>query len=133
MGDDYIESYGFAQETDAYMMLLLFVLCLAFSYFMLDDEYSDTETIGLRNILVLVAALQCFSDSNSIASRMNYYFMIFVPLLIPKIINRTSYKNRRICYLVGWVMVAYFIFYFFRRAHTGADVLETYPYYPFWQ
>lgn len=132
LGEEY-SSYGEVTETGAYMMLLLFVLCLVFSYFLLEDEYADEETLGLRNILVLATAIQCFAASNSIASRMNYYFMIFIPILMPKVIGRTSLKNRKWCIIIGWIMIMYFIFYFFRRAYTGADILQTFPYYAFWE
>lgn len=131
-GEEY-SSYGEATETGAFMMLLLFLLCLVFSYFLLEDEYADEETLGLRNILVIVAAIQTFSISSHIATRMNYYFMIFVPILIPKVIQRTSLKNRKWCIIIGWIMIMYFLYYFFRRAYTGADILQTYPYYAFWE
>lgn len=131
LGDEY-SAYSEVYDTGAYMMLMLFLLCLVFSYFLLEDEYADEETLGLRNILVLVAAIQCFAASNPIASRMNYYFMIFVPILIPKVINRSSLKNRKWCIIIGWIMTIYFVYYYFRRAYTGADILQTYPYYAFW-
>lgn len=132
LGEEY-SGYGEVSETGAYMMLLLFLLCMVFSFFMLENEYADGETLGLRNILVMATALQCFSVSNPIASRMNYYFMLFIPILIPKIINRSSLRNRKWCIIIGWIMTGYFIFYFFRRAYTGADILQTFPYYAFWE
>ena len=132
LGEEYA-GYGEISETGAFMMLLLFILCFVFSYFMMDNEKADEDTKGLRNILVVATALQCFSISNPIASRMNYYFMVFIPVLIPKIINRSSEKNRKWANIIGTVMICYFIFYFFRRAYTGADILNTFPYYAFWQ
>lgn len=131
-GDEY-SVYAEVSETGAFMLLLLFVLCSLFAYFILDEEKADAETLGLRNICIVSTALQVFSVSNPIASRMNYYFILFFPIMIPKVINRCSDKNKKWCTIIGWVMTAYFLFYFFRRAHTGADILQTYPYYAFWQ
>lgn len=132
LGEDF-EGYGGVNETGAYMMLLLLLLCTVFSFFMLENDQADEETLGLRNISVLATALQFFSISNPVASRINYYFVLFLPILIPKVINRCIPENRKLCRIIGWVMTGYFLFYFFRRAYAGSDILQIFPYYAFWQ
>lgn len=49
------------------------------------ESKMDKDIIGLRNILFLSAFLQCFTLVNYWAMRMNYYFLIFLPILISKI------------------------------------------------
>lgn len=120
-------------ETGSYTMLVLFVLLAAFSYIAPRDRELDKETVGLRNLLVLSVAIQLFSPISTIAMRVNYYFIVLIPLLIPRIINRTSEKNRKIYKLIGFGMVAFFLVYYLVKANVGSDILQTYPYKAFWE
>jgi len=120
------------EETEAYTMIILFALFLIFSYVVPADDKMDRETIGLRNIMLLAFIFQIFALTSPIAMRMNYYNTLFVPLLLPKIINRTSDDNKRAYKVVGTIIAAFFIFYYFYRALTGEDILQLYPYKSMW-
>lgn len=133
LGSDYNDSYGSVKETGAYMMIVLFVLFLAYSYILVDEKEADEDMLGLRNILILITALQFFSMSNPIAMRVNYYFVVFLPIIMPKMLSATSKRFKLVSTIASFVMVAYFIYYFFRRAYFGEDILCTFPYYAFWQ
>lgn len=119
------------EETGATSMLLLFSVILVFSYLFLGN--TDEETSGMRNILILSVAVQIFSMINRLAMRVNYYYLLFLPLMLPKVIRRIPSKNRWFASLVEFVCCAYFIIYFLRKASTGVDSLEIFPYIPFWQ
>lgn len=132
LGDDY-DGYGTIKETGAYTMIVLFLLFTLLSFLAVKDSNMDEETLGLRNILLLTLVLQMFAPINTVAMRMNYYSIVFVPLLIPKIINRGAYFDRKIYKLLYWGMTAFFLGYYFFKAYTGTDMMQIYPYKAFWE
>lgn len=122
--------YAVSEETGAYSMLLLFAIILIFSYAFLGK--TDEETSGLRNILILSVAVQSFAMVNRVVMRVNYYYLLFLPLLLPKVIRRIPYKNKWFGSLVEFACCAYFLITVFRKAHSGIDSMELFPYIPFW-
>ena len=119
------------QATGAYAVLLLLAVILIYCFLVPDQEYIDDETVGLRNIMVLCVTLQIFSGVHSIAMRMNYYFLLFVPILIPRVISCGYEKYEKLIRLSGACMIAFFTVYYFYHAMTSPDILEVYPYYSF--
>ena len=132
LGDDY-EKYGNIKETGAYTMIVLFVLFTLFAFLAVKDKELDEETMGLRNFLLLTLVLQMFAPINNVAMRMNYYSIVFVPILIPKVINRGAYFDKKIYKLIYWGMTVFFLIYYFAKAYTGADTMQIYPYRTFWE
>ena len=128
----YTEYEGGISSTGAYTMLILFVLLAVFAFVIPDERYIDEETIGLRNFMLLALALQMFSPLHTLAMRMNYYYIIFIPLLIPKIISCRSQTMDQIAVVGRHVMVVFFLVYFFMNAYTG-DNLDVFPYRFFWE
>ena len=118
-------------HTGSYSFLILLILLTVFSFVMLKD--SETEIFGLRNILLFTLFLQCFSSVNTVAMRLNYYYLIFIPILIPKVIDDTRIRYKQIARIASYVFVVFFIFWFFKEAYTGTDVLQIFPYVPFWE
>ena len=121
------------KDTGAYMMIILFALFLALSYIAPKEDELDMETKGLRGISVLALMIQIFALTSSVAMRMNCYTMMFYPILIPKIINRASERNKSIYKIVGIVMALYFIADYIMGMYTGVDTVNLYPYKAFWQ
>lgn len=130
--DMYDGRYAEIKETGAYSMLLLFSLLLLFCYIFTDESRADDDLIGLRNILVLSVTIQCFASVNTIAMRMNYYFLIFLPLLLPKVIWRASGKNVLTCRIADIVFCIYFLYYFLDKVYGQQSAFQNYPYIPFW-
>ncbi len=120
-------------QTGAYSMLLVIASFVAFSYFVPDENYLDEETIGLRNFLLLSVVLQMFAPLHSIAMRMNYYYIIFIPLLLPKIVKAKSERWSQAASIGRHVMVGFFILYFFYNAYIGIGNLGVFPYHFFWE
>lgn len=131
------------EETGSYTMLILFALFAILAFVFPDEDRMDKETLALRSFLLATVALQCFAPVHSWAMRMNYYFIIFLPILIPKILR---YTNRQVGSAlrygsVAWwteiVLIAFFALYFLYNVYigcqTGVSALDTYPYVPFWQ
>ena len=78
---------GTISSTGAYTILILFAMLGVFSFLIPEEKKLSPDTVGLRNILLLVIVLQMFAPLHSLAMRMNYYFIPFVPILIPRIIR----------------------------------------------
>ena len=118
--------------TGAYTMISLFALLSVFSYVVVDEEKLDSTMFGLRNFLLLATTLQMFAPLNSLAMRMNYYFIIFIPILIPKIIKLSAVRWKQVAKLAGLIMTVFFFVYFFFSA-SSANVLSIFPYKFFWE
>ena len=133
-GEDYS---GEIVDTGAYAMLILFVLFVVISYVLPDENKMDKETLGLRNFLLMAVALQCFVPLNRLAMRLNYYFLIFIPVLIPKILKCCKPAFLQAGALSNWVLSGYFLVYYLDKLYTGCmtgiSSLGTYPYVFFWQ
>lgn len=132
MDERYQEVYGEIEVTNAYMMSLLLLLLVVFSFVVADESKLDKDTKAMRNFLVLAAILQQFSSVNSVAMRINYYYLLFIPILIPKIIHNSNPNLKAFSKISGFVMSIFFIFYYFLGALTGEDIVQMYPYIPFW-
>lgn len=127
-GEKYGERYGEIEETGAIMTFLLLLLMLIYSYIIPDKQKTDKDLMGLRNILLIATYIQIFASLNPIVMRMNYYFLLLVPLLISKVANRPSKSLKHITYISVCVMNVFFIYYYIQNAYNGADVLNIYPY-----
>lgn len=132
-GDKYIDLYASTQNTGAYTMIILFAMFLLFSYIMIDEKTIDKTTLGLRNIMVFVVIIQLFAPIHTVAMRFNYYFIIFVPILITRIIDSPKKQFKQIAQISHIIMVIFFTFYFFYNAYNGSDILQVFPYKFFWE
>lgn len=130
LGSSYVVS---ATSTGAYMTIVLLFAFFLFSMIMLDEEKADGEIFFLRNILLLALIVQMFSPLHNTVSRLGYYFVLFVPLLIPEVIYRAKRQFLQISVLAQFILCGFFFFYFMESAYTGQDILRIYPYIPFWK
>jgi hypothetical protein len=77
-------------------MLILFLIFTVFAYLVPDESKLDPDTIGMRNFLLLAVAIQMFAPLHSLAMRMNYYYIVFIPLLtvqIPALLRSIIYRR----------------------------------------
>lgn len=123
---------GEITSTGAFTMLLLLVIFVIFVFLIPDENLLDEETIGMRNFLLLSLTLQMFAPLHMLAMRMNYYYIIFIPLLLPKIINCRSKRWEQVAVVGRHLMVVFFFIYFFWNASTGGN-LNVFPYHFFWE
>lgn len=122
-----------SSETGAIMVLILLSLFAVYSYVLPDEKKLDQDTIAMRNILLLSTVIQIFAMLHPLSMRMNYYFLLFIPVLLPKIANRREKKFAGIAQLSVIVMTVYFLCFFLNNAVNGADSLNIFPYIPFWE
>lgn len=119
-------------STGAYTMIILFVLFCVYAFVIPDESKLDADTIGMRNFLLLATMIQMFAPLHTLAMRMNYYYMVFVPLLIPKIIACRSEKWELVAQMSRYVMLVFFLGYFF-FAVVSANTVDVFPYHFFWE
>lgn len=130
--DDKYERYlEGIHSTGAYAVLLLLIVLLIYSYIIVDEKNIDSNTIGLRNLLILSVLIQIFASIHTIAMRMNYYYLLLIPILIPQIIEKSNSKYRKIVELSILSMCVFFFIYYFYYAYTDEDILGIYPYKSF--
>lgn len=118
-------------ETGSYTFLIMLLMLTVYSFVMLKD--SQIESFGLRNLLVFMLLLQCFAPANTVAMRLNYYYLIFVPILIPQVIDHTRIRYRQVAAVSIVVFFGFFTFWFFREAYFGTDFLHIFPYVSLWR
>ncbi len=119
-------------ENGAYSMLILFILFGVFSFVIPDEEQMDEETLGLRNLMLMAIVLQMFVPLHNLAMRMNYYYIVFIPLLIPKIIKIRSVRWNQVAVISRYVLLIYLLIYFFDHMPSG-NILDTFPYKFYWE
>lgn len=125
----YIERYeSTIGKTGAYAVLILLILLLCFVFFVIKENTSDSDILGLRNLLILSVILQVFANAHTISMRLNYYFLVFVPILVGRTINSGDDKQRPIILIALFIMLFFFSFYFIYKLYTGGDDLGIYPY-----
>ncbi len=121
------------RSTGAYSMLFLLLAFTVFSFLIPDESAFDEETLGLRNLLLLSLVLQFFVPLNFLAMRMNYYYIIFIPLLLPKIIQYSRVKWQQFALVGRYIMVIFFFIYFIYSGFTSPYNLHVFPYHFFWE
>ena len=132
MGEKYQERYSELSDTGAYTMIVLFIMFAVYSFVVVNDKQLDETTLGMRNLLLLSIVLQFFAPINPIAMRVNYFYILFIPLLISRITMRCKQDYIQIVGIARILMCCFFVCYFFYKAFFGTDTLEVFPYLPFW-
>ena len=127
------KEYGLTKETGATTILLLLLMFGLYSYILPEEKDLDADTVAMRNLLLLSIVLQIFALMHPLSMRMNYYFLIFVPILIPRIASRSKKQFAQIGQLSVIVMSVFFMCYFLYGVITDNDALNIYPYVPFWE
>lgn len=119
-------------QTGAITMLVLLIMFSVFSFLIPNDEYMDDVSIGMRNLLLIATAVQMFVPLNMFVMRMGYYYLIFLPLLIPKVIVHTSIRWRQVAFVAHYVILVFFMLRFFISAQS-INALKVFPYSFFWE
>lgn len=126
-----------ASSTGAFGSMLLFALFALFCFFIPDEQYMDAEAFGLRNILVFSVIIQSFAMVNMLAMRMNYYFILLIPIAVGKSLDFEKSQYKQVARLGEIVISVFFTFNFFYGIYhsyqTGISTLDTIPYIPFWK
>ena len=132
LGGKYLDRYAEMENSgSAYLFLIMLVAFAIYAFAVTDDKAIDSDLVGMRNILLLSICIQCFAPIHPLAMRMNYYFLMFVPMLIPKVIKKSRPETKQIVMFSSVALMVFFTFWFFYDAYVGEDILQVFPYIPF--
>ena len=126
-GEKYYAKYGTwgLGTTNQYGLLILFVLITIYCFIFLDEEQANEEDIGYRNLLLLATLIQFFAPLHFIVSRLNYYFILFIPIALTRANAKCKPQFMQIVKMASAVMSVYFIYYFF---FIKGDILQIMDY-----
>lgn len=125
-GDDYESRYAYLTGSSGQMGLtILFILLTVYSYIMMDEKKADSDDLGLRNILFLAMCIHLFAPLHPTISRVNYYFILFIPLALSRANFCCRKSMLQIKAIAAFVMPVYFILHFF---FLKADSLQVFNY-----
>lgn len=126
-----------AGSTGAFGSFLLFTLFSVFCYVVEDEEQMDEEAFALRNILTFAVVLQSFASLDFLVMRMNYYFILLIPVALGQSIRYSKPKYAQVARLAEFVIAAFFTLIFVTGIYNsyvaGISTLDTIPYTPFWK
>ena len=124
-------------ETGAIGSLILFIIFAVFCYIIPDEKSMSKELFGLRNFMVFVVILQCFAPLHTLAMRLNYYYILFVPILVPQIMTLSRVSYRQVSLWGGRIMSVFFTYLYLSTVvtsyYSGISTLDIIPYTFFWQ
>lgn len=132
--DEY-QRYGM-QSTGAYSVLILLTAFCIFALIVIDDKTKGRHLYLWRNLLLVCLFIQIFASVSTMAMRYNYYFLAIVPIAIPAVVEYEKEKYHgfmKVMMLIAEIAISlFFLSYFFYHTGMDADVLNVYPYLPFW-
>lgn len=124
-GEEYAYKYSYLTGSSGQKgLMVLFLLITVYCYIILDETKAGKEEIGLRNILLLAAFIHLFTPLNPTISRINYYFILFIPVAISRINNRCSDYLLQVQTVASIVMPIFFIMYFFLMKDDSLNVFN---------
>ena len=121
----HMQGEGFGLYYIAYSLLVLSIIVYVFT---LPPENPDNIKIYRLTYLAIISlGLLVLKSKIELAQRTGYYFDIFIPLLIPEVVNRIGKMKTSFYYL----LIIYGVFCFFSTVDSEAR--GCYPYLFFWQ
>lgn len=124
-GDEYSYKYSYLTGSSGQMgLMILFLLISVYCYVILDENIAGKEEIGLRNILLLATFIHLFTPLNPTISRINYYFILFIPVTVSRINNRCNERLYQFRNIAVVVMPVFFIMYFFLMKDDSLNVMN---------
>lgn len=124
-GEEYNYKYSYLTgDSGQLKLMILFVMLAIYSYVILDEKIAEKEDIGLRNILLLASCIHLFTPLHPTISRINYYFILFIPVAISRINNRCYKYMSEVRTIATGVMPVFFILYFFLFKDDSLRVMD---------
>lgn len=120
-------------ETNGYSIWFMFLAFLAYAFVIPDNCRVTSEILGLRNILVLMTLIQGFVPINPVAMRMNYYFILLFPVIVPKIMCISKIELKNFVQFSKWAMLIFLTFMFFYNGQARGSTMNIFPYIAFWE
>lgn len=127
MGGRFEERYAYVTETGAVTMLIVFMLFTVYAFVLTNSRMMSDDEKGYRNLLLIASFMQMFAPINSIAMRMGYYFIPFIPIIITQATNHLKVKDYRVRWVISIAIYILFTIYYIDKS-LSVDSLNIYPY-----
>ena len=130
---DKVEHYEI-ENTAAYTFLLVYVLMVFISYFFVSKENeSDERFLIHRNMLVMVMLIQIFASTQSNLSRVTFYFIPFIPLVLQEVIGKGVFsRDKNSMLILNFVLYSACTILFVYMLFVSGVALELVPYEFYW-
>lgn len=116
-------------RTNSINLFLLFsaiyVICVLFC------KKDDYETRGYINIFWLACAAQSFAEVHNLASRITWYFMPALIVIIPNLVQNINIKEKNLLKPMGWIIGILAILLGLNYLKNNSMAMA-YPYVFFW-
>lgn len=126
-GDGKYTGYVSNEVSASYNLFILFIL---FFYWTFVVKNPSENLKNYRKFLFILIFCQSLGFISQVATRIGYYFMLFLPLAIPEIIDDWKIRKKNKSYIKGGVIL-FMIFFFFYS--NGSGYLDVIPYSFFWE
>lgn len=115
------------EENGAITLLIVFILIYTLGIIFYKD---DEQLNGYMNLFYIACIAQCFGGLYNTALRVGYYFMIFLPLLLPRLVLKMEEESNRKIF-IGGILICFGLFGLYSIS-TSTWAMSN-PYYFFWQ
>lgn len=110
LGRLYYEESISSMDTGAFTMFAVYVLMFILSFYKKKEE---TEYMGLRNILLILAMIYSFASMHTYVTRIGYPLSLYMTVFVPKLANSFHVVPRwlyhSLCYAVLIAVFYYFL------------------------
>ena len=113
-------------QTGAYSLFIFYVVVWILCVLFLEEEQ---PWILFGNLCMMAALGQGLGVFHQSITRLGYYFSIFMCVLIPHIVEKST-KSYRLKVVLHIGLFVFFMFFF--QKNTGNGYLKVCPYIPFW-
>jgi hypothetical protein len=126
--------YGISvSSTGAYSFLLFLLVLLFFCFIIPDAKGLSQDDLGMRNYLVFCVFIQIFSSVSYLVMRFSLYYLLFMPILIPRIIKK-SRRNYKVAKLIEFTLFVLLNIWFLYKVLSLKGAANSYaPYVFMWK
>ena len=114
-------------ESNSIVLYLVFTFIYIVCFMFCND---DEKTNGYMNLFYIACAVQSLAGVHNLAMRIGYYFMVFLVILLPLIINQQQNANNKKILAFGIALC--FLLYGYRSIESSTFA-QAAPYYFFWE
>lgn len=126
VGGKYVAGYEYLiSQSGQKGLMYLFIMIMIYTFVVMDENKASKDDIGLRNLLLFATCMQLFSPVHPVVSRLNYYYIVFIPVALSRAKTKCSVRYLQVVRLASVVMSLYFLYYFF---FSKVDSLNVFNY-----
>lgn len=112
--------------------ITLFLVFSAVYVFCVFGDQEDENVNGLTNLFWMACAIQAMGGVHATVGRVGYYYMVFLVLLLPEVLDDIGETDGRQKMIMTMVVAVCFILYGLNALKHGGWAMS-YPYHFFWE